>query len=79
MTALLRRLLSDRPHRGRLPLPAPSPRRVTLAAGDAPFAATGERLVTRNELDALQSLHPRRISVGRSPAGPTRRETTAGS
>ena len=45
------------------------PTRVLLSSqpsgADRLFAADAERLVTHNELDALKSLHPRRIAVGR--------------
>ena len=45
------------------------PSRVLLSSqpsgADRLFAADAERLVTHNELDALKSLHPRRIAVGR--------------
>lgn len=62
MTALLHRLLHDRPRTRRFELPS----RIRVSPAPAPrdtlLAATDERLASSTELARLRSLHPRRIA-----------------
>lgn len=62
MTALLHRLVHHHPYARRMRLPAQARVSPAPSLWDTLLSATGERLATRNELDALRSSHPRRIA-----------------
>lgn len=63
MSASLHRLLHDHPHARRRQLPVQHFISPAPFLCDTPLDARGERLATRNELDTLRSMHPRRIAA----------------